>query len=77
MYGIALKSKFVVIGSKKSRTTILQNAEDKPIQMGTHTLENSTAEKYLGGKIHEDGTAASITDTLKIKIPCISEDKLS
>ena len=63
------KSKFVVIGSKKSRTKIQQNAEDKPTQIGTHTLENSTAEKNLGDKIYEDGTAASITDTLNSKLP--------
>ena len=38
-------------------------------QSETHILENWTAEKYLGDKIHKDGAAASITDTLNNRIP--------
>ena len=34
-----------------------------------HHLENSTAEKYLGDKIHKDGTAVSITETIKSRMP--------
>ena len=38
--------------------------------MGDHILENSTEEKYLGHKIHEDGTAASIAETIKGGMEC-------
>ena len=63
------KSKFVEIGSKKSRKKCLKRAEKNPIKMGDLILENSTAEKYLGDKIHEDGTAARITKTIKSRMP--------
>ena len=38
------------------------------VKQATHTLEYSVAEKYLGNKIHEDGTAASITYTINSKL---------
>ena len=59
------KSKFVIIGQKQSRTELLKEPENNPIKMGQHNLENSESEKYLGNQIQEDGTAASITETLK------------
>ena len=46
-------------------------AERNPIKMGYHILENSAAEKYLGDKIHEDGTTASITETIKGRMPLL------
>ena len=58
------KSKFVVMGSKESRTKILKEAESNSIMMGTTVIENSKSEKYLGDQIHEDGCEASITATL-------------
>ena len=58
------KSCFVVIGSPKSRTEILKDAEANPIMMGDMIIENSKSEKYLGDQIHEDGCAASIIATL-------------
>ena len=43
-------------------------AEKNPIQMGDHILEYSASEKYLGDKIHEDGTAKSRMPTAIAKI---------
>ena len=63
------KSRFVVIGSKKSRTEILKEAADNPIMMGDMIIENSKSEKYLGDLIHVDGCKASITATLNKRIP--------
>ena len=37
---------------------------EKPITRGTHKLGNSKAEKYLGNQISQEGTLASITETL-------------
>ena len=54
------KSKYVT----KSRTSCLEEAKLKPIIMGKHILENSTAEKYLGDQISKKETAASITGTI-------------
>ena len=63
------KSKYVIMASKKSRTALLKDAEANPIKMGKTTIENSKSEKYLGDQIHEDGTPASITETLNNRIP--------
>ena len=57
-----------------SRTTKIEErvpkrAENDPIKMGEHILENSASEKYLGDKIHEDGTAPSITETINGTMP--------
>ena len=62
------KSKFVVIGSKESRTEILKDAASNPIMMGTTVIENSKSEKYLSDQIHEDGCEASIAATLDGRI---------
>ena len=56
------KSKFAVIGSEKSRNACLKEAN--PICIGEHVMENYASENYLGGKINENGTAASITETI-------------
>ena len=62
------KSKFVVIGSKESRTEVLKDTENNPIMMGTTVIENSKVEKYLGDLIHEDGCEASISATIDGRI---------
>ena len=62
------KSRYVVIGSQKSRTEILKEAEINPIMMGTMVIENSQSEKYLGDQIHEDGCEASMTATFEMKV---------
>ena len=63
------KSRFVVIGSQKSRTEILKEAADNPIMMGDMIIENSKSEKYLSDQILEDGSEAIITATLDGRIP--------
>ena len=63
------KSCFVVIGSQKSSTEILKDAEANPIMMGDMIIDNSKSEKYLGDQVYEDGCAASITATLDGRIP--------
>ena len=67
------KSRFVVIGSQKSRTEILKEAAANPIMMGDMIIENSKSEKYLGDQIHEDGCTASITANLDGRIPIAIE----
>ena len=57
----------------KSRTELLKETEDNPIKMGETIIENSRTEKYLGDQIHEDGTAASIHETLNNIIPIAYE----
>ena len=37
--------------------------------MGEHVLENSASEKYLGDKINQNGTAASIMETIESRQP--------
>ena len=59
--------KFVVIGSEQSKKACLKEAEQNPIRMGDHVLENS--EKYPGYKINENATAASITETIESRLP--------
>ena len=59
------KSKYVIMAPQKSRT----EAEANPIKLGETTIENSKSDKYLGDQIYKDGTAASIKETLNIRIP--------
>ena len=42
--------------------------------MGSHKMEESPEEKYLGDQIHTDGIAASILSTINKRIgKCISK----
>ena len=66
-------SKYVIIGTPKSRTEILKEAEANQILMGDTIIKNSKSEKYLGDQIHEGGFAASISATLDSKIPTALE----
>ena len=36
-------------------------------------LENSASEKYLGDRINEQGTAASMTETIENRLPGLIE----
>ena len=56
--------KYVVIGTPELRIKLLKEAEKDPIMMGEHKLESSKSEKYLGDWINEEGTSASISDTM-------------
>ena len=63
------KSKFVVIGLDKLRKECLKRVEKNPIKIGDLIHENIASEEYLGDKIHKDGPAAIITETIKIRMP--------
>ena len=54
------KSKYMVIWDHKARISCLEDAEERPIIMGTHKLGNSTAKKYLSDQISQQATTASI-----------------
>ena len=45
------KSKYVIVGTEKSRTECLKEAELIPILMEEHVLDNSASEKYMGDRI--------------------------
>ena len=47
---------------------MLEEVKEKPILMGEHTIGNSASEKYLGDEISQNGTAASITETIQNRI---------
>ena len=66
-------SKFVIMAPPKSRRELLKEVEANPIKMGETIIENSRTKKYLGDQIHEDGTAASIDETLNYRIPIAYE----
>ena len=54
----------MIVSTEKSRTEYLKEAESNPILMGDYKLENLASEKYLGDRINENGTAASIKETM-------------
>ena len=59
----------MVIGTEKSRTACLKEVESNPILMGEQMQENSASEKYLGDRINEQCTAASIMETIDSRLP--------
>ena len=48
---------------------MLGGSRTNPIRMEEQMMENSASEIYLGDKINEKGTAASITEIIEIKLP--------
>ena len=46
-------------------------AEKNPIKLGEHILENSSLDKYIGDKIQEERTAATITEPIKGRMPTV------
>ena len=50
--------------SRKTR----QEARENPVMMGSHIMEESQEEKYLGDMIHTDGLAASILSTVNKRL---------
>ena len=57
------------MGTEKSRTDCLKDAESNPILIGDQKVDNSASKKYLEDRINEKGTAASITKTIDNRIP--------
>ena len=54
-----------LLGSAEFKEKTRQEARENPVMMGSHIMEESSEEKYLGDMIHTDGTAASILSTVK------------
>ena len=67
---------YVVIGDHKSRTSCLEEVEEMPKMMGTHKLENPPAEKFHGDQISQEGTFASILETLDKKMKGIDNKQV-
>ena len=68
------RSKDVLLGSKEFKEKTRREAKEKPIMMGSHKMEESPEEKYLGDQIHTDGIAASILSTINKWLgKCISK----
>ena len=62
-----LKSKQLSVNNDKSkyRQCVLKDTKENPMKMGGMIIESLNKEKYLGDYIHEDGCAASISETIK------------
>ena len=58
------KSRYVLLGSEEFKAKTRQEAKEAPVMMGSHIMEESPEEKYLGDQIHTDGLAASILSTI-------------
>ena len=54
----------MLLGSAKIKEKTRQDARENPVMMGSHIMEESSEEKYLGDMIHTDGTAASILSSV-------------
>ena len=78
LYKFKTPSKYVKVEVRHTSTAditteLLKEAEANPIKIGETIIENSRTEKNLGDQIHEDGTAASIHETLSNIIPIAYE----
>ena len=58
------KTKYVILGSEEFKERTRQEAAVNPVKMGSHIIEESKEEKYLGDQIHTDGLEASIPSTI-------------
>ena len=58
------KSRYVLLGSEEFKAKTRKEAKEAPVMMGSHIMEESPEEKYLGDQIHTDGLAASILSTI-------------
>ena len=52
------------LGPKSSRKEPDGKQKKNPVMMGSHIMEESPEEKYLGNMIHTDGLVASILSTV-------------
>ena len=59
------KSRYVLLGSEEFKKKTRQEAQSNPVMMGSHIMEESPEEKYLGDMIHTYGLAVSILSTVK------------
>ena len=62
------KSRYVLLGSAEFKERTRQEARENPVMMGSHIMEESSEEKYLGDMIHTDGLDASILSTVNKRL---------
>ena len=55
------KSRYVFLGSEEFKEKTRREAKEAPVMMGSHIMEESSEEKYLGAQIRTDGLAATTT----------------
>ena len=55
------KSRYVFLGSEEFKEKTRREAKEAPVMMGSHIMEESSEEKYLGDQIRTDGLAATTT----------------
>ena len=57
-----------LFGSEEFKTKTRKEAKEAPVIMGSHIMEESPEEKYLGDMVHTDGLAASILSTINKRL---------
>ena len=62
------KSRYVLLGSEEFKERTRREAKENPVMMGSHIMEESPEEKYLGDMVHTDGLAASILSTVNKRL---------
>ena len=62
------KSRYVLLGGEEFKKRTRSEAQNNPVMMGEHIMEESLEEKYLGDMIHTDGLAASILSTVNKRL---------
>ena len=61
------KSCYIVVGSKKFKWKAKQEVQKETIMIGKQELKQEKCVTYLGEKIHEDGSEASIDATINAR----------
>ena len=57
-------SRYVLLGSEEFKAKTRKEAKEAPVMMGSHIMEESPEEKYLGDMVHTDGLATCIFSTI-------------
>ena len=58
------KSRYVLFGSEDFKEQTRREAKETQVMTGSHNMEESPEEKYLGDHIHTHGLPASILSTI-------------
>ena len=62
------KSKYVLLGQDEFKQRTRLEAQNNPVMIEGHIMEESMEEKYLGDMIHTDRLAASILSTVNKRL---------
>ena len=62
------KSRYVLLGSEEFKAKTRKEAKEAPVMMGSHIMEESPEEKYLGDMVNTDQLAASILSTINKRL---------